>query len=54
MQGKKYTLKKESGELFSQVEDLIYYYYSNPLPSQDVYLTECYLHHPDYRMLMNS
>ncbi|KAK7109335.1 SH3 domain-binding protein 2-like [Littorina saxatilis] len=43
-----YTLKKVSGEPFKRVEELIYYYYSNPLPNVEVCLTDCYLHHPDF------
>ena len=54
MQDKKYTLKKESGEQFNQVEELVYFYYTNPLPGQDVCLSECYLYHPEYHKLTRS
>lgn len=53
MDDKKFTLKKDSGHYFNQVEELIYFYYDNPLPGQkpDVYLTECYAQHELYRKL---
>ena len=48
MQDEKYTLRRDSTEQFGRVEELIYFYYTNPLPNQEVCLSECYLDHPDY------
>lgn len=50
---KKFTLKNDSGHYFTRVEELVYFYYDNPLPGQkpEVKLTECYIYHRLYRNL---
>ncbi|KAL8579026.1 hypothetical protein ACOMHN_035965 [Nucella lapillus] len=52
--GEKFTLKRDSGDYFSRVEELIYFYYSHPLPNLEACLVECYVQHPNYHTMRFS
>ena len=50
-QDKQYSLDKSGKDKFRHVEELIYFYYDNPLPRNTFSLSECYIHHPYYHSL---